>query len=139
MGWLLFVWLSLALAQEPEKVWIEAADGGWVAAHRYARPDARPLVLCHGISSNHHFWDLMPGRSLALTLYDAGYDVWNIDLRGHGDAIYDPSGRRQRPGWTIDTYGTVDLPAVLNFIREETGQDSLGYVGHSMGGIVLAI
>jgi pimeloyl-ACP methyl ester carboxylesterase len=139
MSWLLFWLLSFCAAQESQSYWIQAADGGWVAAHRYERAKAPSVVLCHGISSNHHFWDLQPERSLALALYAAGYDVWNIDLRGHGDAVRDPDGRRQRPGWTLDTYGTQDLPAVFAFVQAETGQSSLQYVGHSMGGMVLAI
>lgn len=139
MIWLLYCLIGLGLAQDRQTYWIQAADGGWVVAHRYERPDSRSVVLCHGISSNHHFWDLQPDRSLALALYAAGYDVWNIDLRGHGDAVRGPDGRRQRPGWTLDTYGTQDLPAVFDFVQGETGQTSLSYVGHSMGGMVMAI
>lgn len=136
---------AVALAGEPEwapvpeRVWVETEDGAWLAAHRTPRPGAPPVVLCHGISSNHHFWDLAPGRSLAEHLWSQGYDVWNLDLRGHGDALRDPEGRRQRPGWTVDDYGTKDLPAAFAHVLQATGAPALHYVGHSMGGMVLAV
>jgi oxygen-independent coproporphyrinogen-3 oxidase len=65
--------------------------------------------------------------------------VWNIDLRGHGVALRNPQGRRQRPGWTLDTYGTQDLPAVFDYVQRETEISKIAYVGHSMGGMVLSI
>lgn len=126
-------------APEPERSWVETEDGAWLALHRTARPGAPAVVLCHGISSNHHFWDLAAGRSLADALWEGGYDVWNMDLRGHGDAVQGPEGRRQKPGWTVDDYGTRDLPAAFAHVLDATGAPELHYVGHSMGGMVLAV
>ncbi len=120
-------------------VWVDTADGAQIALQRHATPGGPPIVLCHGISSNHHFWDLAPGRSLALDLQARGYDVWNLDLRGHGFAERLQSGRRQRGPWTIDDYGRHDLPAAFAHIQEVTGAERLAYVGHSMGGMVLAL
>ncbi len=136
------------VAPEAELVWVDLAPseagtgsgaGHHAALHHTARPGAPPVVLCHGISSNHHFWDLEPGRSLAEALWAAGYDVWNLDLRGHGDAVDGPDGRRQAAGWSVDDYGTGDLPAVFDLVLARTGAERLSYVGHSMGGMVLAI
>jgi len=118
---------------------VQTDDGAWTFLQRYACGGCPPVVLVHGISSNHHFWDLEPDRSLALHLFEAGWDVWNMDLRGHGPARHDPEGRRQKPGWTIDDYGNHDLPAAFAHVLEATGAASLAYVGHSMGGMVLAV
>lgn len=126
-------------APEPERTWVGTDDGDWVALHRRARPDAPPVVLVHGISSNHRFWDLSDERSLAVHLWDAGFDVWNMDLRGHGDARKDPEGKLQKRGWSVDDYGRFDLPAAFTHVREATGRSDLHYVGHSMGGMVLAV
>ena len=132
--------LNLALAApEPELIWVQADDGGWLALTRYENEGRPPVVLCHGISSNHYFWDLEPNRSLALYLHEAGFDVWNMDLRGHGAAEKNPKGKRQRPGWSIDTYGQQDLPAAFAHVQEATGAKRLHYVGHSLGGMVLAV
>jgi polyhydroxyalkanoate synthase len=120
-------------------VWVDTADGYQLALQHHENPGRPPVVLCHGISSNHHFWDLAPGRSLALYLQEQGYDVWNMDLRGHGPAMRDRDGKRQRPGWTIDDYGTHDLPAAFAHVLEQTGAERLHYVGHSLGGMVLAV
>lgn len=119
--------------------WVETDDGAWIHFSRYAHEGGEPVILCHGISSNHHFWDLEPGRSLALFLYAAGYDVWNMDLRGHGPARHDPDGKRQRAGWTVDDYGLHDLPAAFAYVQEHAGGQRLRYVGHSLGGMVLAV
>lgn len=126
-------------APAAELVWVDVGGGHEAALHHTARAGAPPVVLCHGISSNHRFWDLEPGRSLVEDLWEQGFDVWNLDLRGHGDAVRDEQGRRQAPDWSVDDYGTGDLPAVFDLVLQRTGASELSYVGHSMGGMVLAI
>ncbi len=117
---------------------VPTADGASVHLRRYPA-EGPPVVLVHGISSNHRTWDLSPDRSLARTLQAHGYDAWLLDLRGHGLAERDGAGHRQRAGWTMDDYGGVDLPAAIDHVRAVTGYDRVGYVGHSMGGMVAAI
>lgn len=123
----------------PVRELVETADHAFIALHHRDRPGAPAVVLCHGISSNHTFWDLEPGRSLSEHLWRAGFDVWNLDLRGHGDAVNGPDGARQRGGFDLDDYGDHDLVAAFAHVREATGQPALHYVGHSMGGMVLAV
>lgn len=118
--------------------WVQTADGASVALRRYAA-QGPPVILVHGISSNHRTWDLSPERSLARALQHSGYDAWLLDLRGHGLALEDGEGRRQRAGWSIDDYGRYDLPAAIDHVRAVTGYERVGYVGHSMGGMVAAI
>lgn len=134
---LLLLALLAHAAEAP--VWVDTADGAQVTLQRHPTPGGPPVVLVHGISSNHHFWDLEPGRSLARYLQEQGFDVWNMDLRGHGFAVRDEDGKRQRAGWTVDDYGLHDLPAAFSHVREQTGAEEIGFVGHSMGGIVLAV
>lgn len=118
-------------------VLIPTGDGAAVMLHHHPA-DGPPVLLVHGIASNARFWDLTPERSLARALTEAGHDTWLLDLRGHGAAVEGPEGARLRPGWTIDDYGRWDVPAAIAHIREQTGYDRVGYIGHSMGGMVAA-
>lgn len=117
---------------------VPTADGAMVRLHHHPA-DGPPVLVVHGIASNARFWDLSPERSLAVALNKAGYDAWLLDLRGHGEATLDAAGRKQRQGWTIDDYGRHDLPAAIDHVRQATGYDKVGYVGHSMGGMVAAV
>lgn len=132
------LWFMVAQAQ-PSTTWVPTEDGAHVALHRYEQPGRPAVLLCHGISSNSRFWDLDEDHSLALYLHDAGFDVWNMDLRGHGVAEKTPEGKRVRGRWSIDDYGHFDMPAAIAHVRAETGGQPLHFVGHSMGGMVFAI
>lgn len=119
---------------------VVAADGG--LSHLHHHPAAGPPVLVvHGLSSNSRCWDLSPERSLAVALNAAGYDAWLLDLRGHG---YARDAAKAQPGhapprWTVDDYGRYDLDAAIRAIQAATGYQKVGYVGHSMGGMVAAV
>lgn len=117
---------------------VHTDDGATVMLHRYAA-EGPPVLVVHGISSNHHCWDLSPDRSIGLALQAAGFDAWLMDLRGHGDATHDADGDRQWAGWSIDTYGRHDIPAAVGHIQDQTGAARVHYIGHSLGGMVGAI
>lgn len=113
-------------------------DGATIALHHHPGR-GRPVLLVHGVSSNHRFWDLDAEHSLATWLSARDHDVWLLDLRGHGDALCGLDERRQYWGWTIDDYGRQDVPAAVDWIRSVTGAPSVDYVGHSLGGMAGAI
>jgi pimeloyl-ACP methyl ester carboxylesterase len=119
-------------------VLVPTDDGATIALHHHPA-QGPPVILVHGVSSNHHFWDLDPDHSLAEWLAARGQDVWLLDLRGHGDALFDADGRRQSTGWKIDDYGRYDVAAAVRYVQRCTGYATVGYVGHSMGGMVGAI
>lgn len=125
-------------AEGAESIWIESERGVWAHVQRYAS-DGPPVLLVHGISSNHHFWDLEPGRSLALHLHERGFDVYNVDLRGHGFARRGKDGKKQKVGWSVDDYGAFDIASTVDYVRKSRDVDEVHYVGHSMGGMVLAV
>jgi pimeloyl-ACP methyl ester carboxylesterase len=115
-----------------------AADGASVSLHRHPAPGP-PVLVVHGIAANAQYFDLSAERSLAVALNEAGYDAWLLDLRGRGGSKEDSSGRRLRPGWTVDDYGRHDVAAAIDHVRTATGYDQVAYVGHSMGGMVAAV
>ncbi|MDP2315022.1 MAG: alpha/beta hydrolase [Pseudomonadota bacterium] len=117
---------------------VATKDGATIALHHHPA-SGPPVVLVHGISSNHHFWDLDAEHSFADWLAARGHDVWLLDLRGHGDATVDRRGQPQLSGWRVDDYGRYDVAAAVDHVRGCTGYDQVAYVGHSMGGMVGSI
>ncbi|HCH64241.1 MAG TPA: hypothetical protein DFR83_15665 [Deltaproteobacteria bacterium] len=133
LGWLFCAFFTVQGAPERSQHQVQTADGATLRLHRL-NSNGAPILLVHGLSSNHHSFDL-DGRGLAHDLREAGYDVWMLDLRGRKDS-HPP---RRRPEWTLDDYGRQDLRAAVEWIRTATGHPRVAYVGHSMGGLALAI
>jgi pimeloyl-ACP methyl ester carboxylesterase len=114
-------------------------DGWLLALYRYrprgAAAVCEPVILCHGLLSNRFNVDLSEEASLARALRDEGFDVWVMELRGHGGS------RRSRPGaafdWTLDDYIQRDLPSVVAHVKRVTGAGRVHWFGHSLGGMLL--
>lgn len=90
-----------------------------------------PILLVHGFGQNRYAWHL-PARSMANHLARAGYDVFNLDLRGHGRSRH----LGARTAQSFDDYVSEDLPTAIDEIRLHTGDRPLFLVGHSLGGLV---
>jgi alpha-beta hydrolase superfamily lysophospholipase len=89
------------------------------------------LLLTHGFGQNRYAWHL-PGRSFVNHLAAAGWDVFNLDLRGHGRS----GALGSRPCASIDEYIGHDLPAALEAVRTVRGEVQTFLLGHSLGGLV---
>jgi polyhydroxyalkanoate synthase len=89
------------------------------------------VLLIHGFGQNRYTWHL-PSRSFANHLAAAGFDVFNLDLRGHGRSRLVGA---PRPGH-LGEYIEEDLPFALEEVRNTTGRDDLFMVGHSLGGLI---
>ncbi|WP_040525264.1 alpha/beta fold hydrolase [Gordonia effusa] len=100
------------------RVFHRLTDGGelCLAAAASGDPSDRPVVLVHGMASDHTTW-----RALCRELRKAGRSVVSVDLRGHGR-----SGRAK-------TYHLNDFRDDLDFIVEEFSLDGFDLVGHSLG------
>lgn len=111
------------------------ADGWDLALHHYVgtRTDLPPAILCSGYACNRHFLDFDERYSLARFLGRRGFDVWLLELRGHGLSEA-PVGRRL--SWTFDDFVQHDVPAAIGYVRDQTGRAPV-WIGHSMGGMVL--
>jgi alpha-beta hydrolase superfamily lysophospholipase len=99
-----------------------AADGGGTLA---------PVLLVHGFGQNRYAWHL-PARSFANHLARAGFDVFNLDLRGHGRSRH--LGAHRCCG--LDDYVQEDLPAAVEEVQRLSGGRPVWIVGHSLGGLV---
>lgn len=111
-------------------------DGETLALHRLGNAPfhaGRPVVvLLHGSYTNRRFWISRSGKGLAPYLYEAGYDVWIPETRGHGHSSDSPRYR----DWTIRDLISQDLPAFARFIQHHNSAKQ-HWVGHSYGGVYL--
>ncbi|XP_015182224.1 PREDICTED: lipase 3-like isoform X2 [Polistes dominula] len=96
-----------------------------------------PVIVNHGVLSSSADWVLLgPQKALAYTLCQAGYDVWLVNARGNAYSrkhkIYTP---KNREFWDFSYHevGYYDLPAIIDYVLEETANSELSYVGYSQG------
>ena len=88
-----------------------------VRLHTEQCRQSRPILLIHDAFHNHWQWLDYGLGGVAGRLAREGFDVWLMDWRGHG-----LSSRNQRPGLnTLKEMAHHDLPAVIAFIEESTG------------------
>ncbi|TWI53480.1 alpha-beta hydrolase superfamily lysophospholipase [Pseudomonas duriflava] len=88
------------------------------------------VVLLHGAFDNRYAWYTPRGEGLALTLVEAGFDVWIAEMRGHGLSPRNLDYVHNR----LADYARYDLPAIAAFVEEQTGWPS-HWIGQAMGGL----
>ncbi|MGH7298331.1 MAG: alpha/beta fold hydrolase [Polyangiaceae bacterium] len=124
-----------------ESVASTLTDDGWrIALHVYAPVGQvarrHPVVLCHGLASNHLAFDAHEDTSLARHLASRGYLAFAVDLRGHGHSEHPNRRGARRFGWSFDDYLLHDVPAAIAHARRASGASLVHWVGHSMGGLL---
>ena len=102
-----------------------------------------PVIFLHGLAVNADLWDLpevrgdgFHYRSLAQVLQEAGYDVWLVNLRGHGAPHMLSEPPPGQSDWCMDHFIVYDLPAVVEHIVAESGRRPF-VIGASMGSMTL--
>lgn len=100
-------------------------------------PKRPPVYVQHGlICSSADFIVAGPKQGLAYILADAGYDVWMGNCRGN---TYSRKHIRMKPfqrqfwRFTWHEMGTIDIPEMIDYVLNQTQEQSLHYVGHSQG------
>ncbi len=99
-------------------------------------PELPPILIVPGYGMNSFVLGFHPrGASLVEYLAGRGFEVWTSNLRGQG-------GSRRRSGSRqigFRELALVDLPRVLELVRNETGsrRDQLHAIGASLGATLL--
>ncbi|MGO9831145.1 MAG: alpha/beta fold hydrolase [Myxococcaceae bacterium] len=123
--------------EPPRRRWAKTPDGWEIAVFERApavRRFREPVLLCHGLATNHLNVDFEPPYSLARAFADAGFCVYSVDWRGAGDSR--PPRGRGRFNFDADDLIYNDAPAVMDLLLRECGAEELFWVGHSLGGLV---
>lgn len=90
-----------------------------------------PVLLIHGFGQNRYAWHL-PSRSFSNYLARAGFDVFSLDLRGHGR-----SGQLSRGcAHGVSAHIQEDVPSAVEEIQRLSGDRPIFLVGHSLGGLI---
>ena len=114
---------------------VDTSDGWRLLIAEYGVGNTGPVVyLQHGLAASHLAFDIHPhGFSPARFLAAQGYRVFAGNLRGRPGCDGVDTGRAA--DWTLSDYLLRDLPALIGFLHEHTGE-RVHWVGHSMGGIL---
>lgn len=101
-------------------------EGPPLAIERTTLPGGPPrgrVILVHGFAQNRLTWRVTQ-RSMSGWLAARGYDVWNLELRGHGNSrAYGSGNARSFSDYVDDLVRTV-----------AAGDDRPFVIGHSLGG-----
>ena len=104
---------------------------GMVRKRRAQTPTRAAVMLVHGFGQNRYTWH-SSRRSFSNYLADAGFDVFNVDLRGHGRSRRFGAPRPR----LLEEYIREDVPAFVREALKIAETDRLFLVGHSMGGLI---
>ncbi|XP_018319706.1 lipase 3-like [Agrilus planipennis] len=124
---------------------VTTEDGYILTLHRipYGRSgpsENRPAVfVMHGLLSSSADW-IISGvdKGLAYLLADKGYDVWLGNARGNTNCrnhVNLDIKEDKEDFWNFSWHeiGYYDLPAMIDYVLEETKQDKIFHIGHSQG------
>jgi polyhydroxyalkanoate synthase subunit PhaC len=109
----------------------EASTGQLLGPDEVAAQTRGTVLLIHGFGQNRYAFHL-PARSMVNALARAGFDVYNVDLRGRGRSGH-MGARRAR---AVLDFIREDVPTALDEIARLSGPRPVFLVGHSLGGVV---
>jgi polyhydroxyalkanoate synthase subunit PhaC len=115
---------------------VMTTDGWKLWVHHRAPVQARfaePIVLIHGLANNHRTMEFSPQQSLGVSLANAGFDVYSVDVRGCRGTV--PPDPEWPPETTVDDTVRHDMPAVVAEVLRRSGASRVWVVGFSLGGL----
>jgi pimeloyl-ACP methyl ester carboxylesterase len=119
----------------PAQITHASTHDGWDLQLRHFPNEGPPVLLMHGMGTNHYNWDYAEEISLAAYLQSRGWDVWIASMRGDMGSTAPP--RRGASTYTFDDIANYDVPAIVESVLAQSPYEQLFWVGHSMGGMLL--
>lgn len=119
----------------PQSHTVITEDGYLVNLFRIPRTGPAVLMV-HGIGDSSDSWLVTsPSSSLAYQLADLGYDIWLYNARGNKYSKGHIKNLPNKQYWdfSYEEMGTMDMPAVVDYIISNTRQPRLYYIGFSQG------
>lgn len=99
---------------------------------------AKAVFLQHGVVDSADCWIMhRPDVAPAFQLVNKGYDVWLGNQRGTkysmGHTTMNPDHDKTYWEFSWTEMGDHDAPAQIDYVRKQTGNDKVTYIGHSQG------
>jgi predicted alpha/beta hydrolase len=98
------------------------------------RSKKQPLLFIHGAIEDGRIFYSKKGKGLAPFLSEQGFSCFVVDLRARGEST---PPLKEAKDFNQHNLLDEDFPALLNFMRETTGQDHFSFVTHSWGGVLV--
>jgi predicted alpha/beta hydrolase len=121
---------------QQQSIPVPLADGDILTLQRFTGvAPGPPLLMLHGAIENGRIFYSGSSKGLAPYLARNGFDVYVIDLRGHGRST-PPINRESRFGQTESI--TVDIPACIEAVKGLRGPIPQQWIAHSWGGVLFS-
>ncbi|CAK7325123.1 unnamed protein product [Dovyalis caffra] len=115
---------------------VQRIPEGRVGAGGNGDAKRQPVLIQHGVLVDGMTWlQNQPEQNLPTILADQGFDVWISNTRGTKFSSRHTSLQHSQQefwNWSFDELAKFDLPALFDFVYNETRQ-KIHYVGHSQG------
>lgn len=124
--------LSLPCAAKPRPVTFKSLDGWTLAGLFQPAAKGRPVVvLIHGVAAGKGEWE-----TFAAELASKGFGTLAFDLRGHGDSLAGPEGKRSYESFQAEDFAAAqgDVTAALAYLKNKgLGPKQIIAIGGSLG------
>ena len=100
----------------------------WLIESRLSKPLLEVEDVCSPVSGD------KDSTNLPMMLSNRGYDVWLMSFRGTDWSLQLETRNKSQPDFwdfSLDDFAQTDVPTVVDFVREYTGFEKIGYIGHS--------